>query len=69
LVESLREAEGAGIALSALGPMLRSDYAPEHLDWLRKLVNDLQRDGLAKVAETKASYSTAENDDPLISLP
>jgi A/G-specific adenine glycosylase len=69
LVDSLREAEGAGITLSTLGPLVRTDYTPEHIDWLRQLVRDLERDGLAKVAEPRATYSTAENDDPLISLP
>lgn len=69
LVDSLRAAEGAPVPLSTLGPLVRTDYAPEHIDWLRKLVNDLERDGLAKVAESKAIYSTAENDDPLVSLP
>lgn len=69
LVDSLRAAEGAGISLSALGPLLRTDYTPEHIEWLRGLVRDLERDGLAKVAEPEASYSTAENDDPLVSLP
>jgi A/G-specific adenine glycosylase len=69
LVDSLRSAEGAGVSLSALGPMVRADYSPEHLEWLRKLVLDLERDGLAKVAEPPATYSTEQNDDPLVSLP
>ena len=69
LVDSLRAAEGAGISLSALGPLLRTDYTPDHIEWLRGLVRDLERDGLAKVAEPRAAYSTAENDDPLVSLP
>lgn len=51
LVDSLRTAEGEGIALSALGPLVRADYTPEHVEWLRQLVRDLERDGLAKVTE------------------
>lgn len=69
LVDSLRAAEGSGIALSTLGPLVRADYAPEHIEWLRQLVSDLERDGLAKVAEPRATYSIEQNDDPLVSLP
>jgi A/G-specific adenine glycosylase len=69
IVDGLRAAEGASIPLSALGPLVRDEYNAEHAEWLLGLVRDLERDGLARVAEPKASYSTAENDDPLISLP
>lgn len=69
LVDALRTEQARGIALSELGPRIRDDYAPEHTEWLQKLVRDLERDGLAKVAESKAGYSTAGNDDPLVSLP
>ncbi len=69
LVDSLRQAEGAGVALSVLGPLVRADYSPEQVEWLRGLVRDLERDGLAKVAEPKAGYSVAQDDDPLVSLP
>ena len=57
------------IALSELGPMVRDDYAAEHAEWLLKLVRDLERDGLARIAEPRATYSTEKNDDPLVSLP
>ncbi|MCO5220400.1 MAG: A/G-specific adenine glycosylase [Thermomicrobiales bacterium] len=69
VVDSLRAAAGAELALSQLGPQVRDDYAPEHKDWLLNLVSGLQRDGLARIAEPKATYSTAENDEPLVSLP
>jgi A/G-specific adenine glycosylase len=69
IVDSLRSARGDAVAMSALGTMVRDDYSPEHADWLLALVRGLERDGLARVAESKATYSTAENDDPLISLP
>jgi A/G-specific adenine glycosylase len=69
LVDTLRSAEGSSVPLSALGPLVRADYTPEHIDWLRKLVQDLERDGLARVAEPAETYSAVENDDPLISLP
>ena len=54
LVETLRTQQGDGIAFSVLGQQIRADYAPEHAEWLQKLVRDLERDGLAKVAEPKA---------------
>lgn len=69
LVDSLRNLDGAGIALSALGPMVRADYTPEQSEWLRQLAHGLQRDGLVRIAEETSAYSTEANDDPLISLP
>ncbi len=69
IVDGLRAAEGAHVPLSALGSLVREDYAEEHAGWLLGLVRDLERDGLAKVAEPKATYSTDENDEPLVSLP
>lgn len=69
IVDGLRAAEGAHVALSALGPLVRQDYADEHAEWLLTLVRALERDGLAKIAEPKATYSTGQNDDPLVSLP
>ena len=69
VVDSLRAADGSGVPLSMLGPQVRDDYAPEHGEWLRQLVRALERDGLARVAEAPARYSTTESDDPLISLP
>src|SRR5215207_6643723 len=69
IVDGLRAAEGAHVSLSALGPLVREDYAAEHADWLLKLVRDLERDGLAKVAEPNATYAIGNDDDPQVSLP
>ncbi len=69
IVDRLRAAEGARVSLSELGPLVRGDYAEEHAEWLLKLVRDLERDGLARVAEPRATYSTETNEDPLVSLP
>ncbi len=69
IVDRLRAAEGAHVPLSELGPQVRDDYAEEHADWLLQVVRGLERDGLARVAEAKATYSTANNDEPLVSLP
>jgi A/G-specific adenine glycosylase len=59
IVEALRalpEDEPTGIPLAELGPKVREGFTPENLPWLRDLVNDLQRDGLALVAEDSPSY-------------
>jgi A/G-specific adenine glycosylase len=59
IVEALRalpEDEPTGISLTELGPKVREGFTPENLPWLRDLVNDLQRDGLALVAEDSPSY-------------
>lgn len=69
IVDSLRAADGGEVPLSTLGALVRDDYAAEHSEWLIGLVRDLERDGLAKVAEPRATYSTAENNEPLVSLP
>ena len=59
IVEALRalpEDEPTGIPLAELGPKVREGFTPEDLPWLRDLVNGLQRDGLALVAEDSPSY-------------
>jgi hypothetical protein len=74
-VEALRALpadEPAGIPLAELGPKVREGYTPEELPWLRELVDGLQRDGLALVAEDTPSYDadrgTAET-GPRVRLP
>jgi A/G-specific adenine glycosylase len=69
IVDSLRSVRGDAVSMSALGAMVRDDYSPQHADWLLALVRGLERDGLARVAEPKATYSAGEKDDPLVSLP
>lgn len=69
IVDGLRAAGGGEMSLSALGALVRDDYAADHSEWLLNLVRSLERDGLAKVAESKAPYSTSEKDEPLVSLP
>ncbi|MFT4037333.1 MAG: A/G-specific adenine glycosylase [Thermomicrobiales bacterium] len=54
IVEALRELPDeahAGLTLGELGPRLRENFGAEDLPWLASLVQGLQRDGLAAVAE------------------
>jgi A/G-specific adenine glycosylase len=69
IVDSLRLAQGDTVTMSALGAMVREDYSPEHAEWLLELVRGLERDGLARVAELRSTYTTDQPDDPLVSLP
>jgi A/G-specific adenine glycosylase len=59
IVDALRalpEDEPAGIPLPELGLRVREGFTSEQLPWLRELVDSLQRDGLALVAEDSPSY-------------
>jgi A/G-specific adenine glycosylase len=70
IVEALRGLptdEPAGIPLTELGPKVREGFAPENLPWLRDLVDGLQRDGLALLAEESPSYDA--DDKPGDSIP
>lgn len=62
IVDALRAHEGEGVALAEIGPLLRNDFSEEHMQWLVELVNGLERDGLAKVAEDETPYDAS--DDP-----
>src|SRR5215207_9105604 len=75
IVEALRALpadESAGIPLAELGPRVREGFTSENLPWLRNLVDGLQRDGLALVAEDSPSYD-AEHENaatgPRVRLP
>jgi A/G-specific adenine glycosylase len=59
IVEALRALpadEPEGIPLAELGSKVREGFTSENLPWLRNLVDGLQRDGLALVAEDSPSY-------------
>ena len=59
IVEALRalpEDEPEGIPLPELGLRVREGFTSENMPWLRDLVDGLQRDGLALVAEDSPSY-------------
>jgi A/G-specific adenine glycosylase len=62
IVERLRElptGDADGIALASLGPQLREDFSETDLPWLASLVQGLQRDGLAAIAEERPDYDAA----------
>lgn len=66
VIEALRALpSGQAIDLAALGPQVRDDFAPEHIPWLRELVDGLERDGLAQlqVAEDAPGYDASDPDD------
>ncbi len=60
VVDALRDHRETGITLAELGPMLRPAYSDSDAPWLIELVEGLERDGLAKVAEEPAGYEAGE---------
>src|SRR5215217_6077580 len=63
IVDALRalpEDEPGGIPLPELGLRVREGFTSEQLPWLRELVDSLQRDGLALVAEDSPSYDAGQ---------
>lgn len=59
IVEVLRTLppnDNAGIDLAQLGPQVRDGFSPQDLPWLQDLVEGLQRDGLAAIAEESPRY-------------
>jgi A/G-specific adenine glycosylase len=75
IVEALRtlpEDEPEGISLPELGLRVREGFTSENIPWLRELVEGLQRDGLALVAEDSPSYDAdreSEVTGPRVRLP
>jgi A/G-specific adenine glycosylase len=66
IVEALRALpadEATGIRLAELGPRVREGFTSDDLPWLRDLIDGLERDGLALVAEDSPSYD-AEHERP-----
>ena len=60
VVNALRERRDAGITFAELGPLVRPAFAEGDLPWLLDLVQGLERDGLAAIAEEPAPYDVAE---------
>ncbi|MCC7022000.1 MAG: A/G-specific adenine glycosylase [Thermomicrobiales bacterium] len=65
IVEALRglpAGEEEGIELARLGGLVREGYSDDDLPWLRSLVDGLQRDGLAVIAEESPAYNAGGPD-------
>jgi A/G-specific adenine glycosylase len=63
IVEALRDLppeNREGITLSQLGPQVKVGYSESDSNWLRGLVEGLQRDGLAVIAEETPQYQVGE---------
>lgn len=56
VVDALRTHRDQGIPLFDLGPMLRPAFREDDVPWLLEIVQGLERDGLAIIAEEEASY-------------
>jgi A/G-specific adenine glycosylase len=63
VLAALREQPGDGIALSDLGPRVREGFADGHLPWLYGVVQGLERDGLALVAEDAPPYDAGNDSE------
>lgn len=62
IVERLRALpanDSEGVPLASLGPELREDFSEADLPWLAGLIQGLQRDGLAAIAEERPGYDEA----------
>jgi hypothetical protein len=55
----LPDAEPKGIDLAQLGSRVRPGFSTEDMPWLRGLVEGLQHDGLAVIAEESVPYDEA----------
>ena len=61
------DASNGEITLTELGPRVIDNYAQEHTDWLRSVVDGLARDGLVEIAEDTPRYDAEP--DPRLKLP
>ena len=73
IVETLRTlpaSDVAGLPLSVLGPAVRAGYTTADEPWLKTLVEGLQRDGLAVLAEETPPYDVTDGPaEPRVRLP
>jgi A/G-specific adenine glycosylase len=60
VVDALRERRDTGITVAELGPLVRPTFADADLPWLLEIVQGLERDGLAAIAEDPAPYDVSE---------
>lgn len=74
VLAALRDASpGTSLELSALGPLVKSNWTPDDSDWLRDIVRGLERDGLVRVlpgtCDTQSAADRANGAAMWISLP
>lgn len=66
VVDALRELSETGsengIELRELGVKVRKDFSDQDLPWLYGVVQELNRDGLACIAEERPAYDTVGSD-------
>ncbi len=60
VVDALRDNRESGITVAELGSIVRPEFTEGDVPWLMKLVQGLERDGLAAIAEESTSYNVAE---------
>ncbi len=56
LLRAIPEHDRRGVDLSQLGPRVREGFTSADVPWLRTLVEGLERDGLAVIAEESPAY-------------
>ena len=64
VLSALPESEQRGIPLAQLGTAVRAGFSDDDLPWLSELVEGLQRDGLAMVAEEAPAYDASNDSSP-----
>lgn len=69
VVEALRAAGDRPVSIAELGARVRPDFRSDDAPWLLEVVRGLERDGLARIAEPSAAYTTDPDAEPLVSLP
>jgi A/G-specific adenine glycosylase len=60
VVDALRDRQDSGLTIAELGPLVRPTFVETDLPWLVDLVQGLERDGLAAIAEEPAPYDVSE---------
>ncbi|MEJ7838747.1 MAG: A/G-specific adenine glycosylase [Thermomicrobiales bacterium] len=67
VVDALRDR--AGITFKELGPLIRPEFSESDGMWLLEVVEGLERDGLAKIAEISPEYDSQSLMDVIVTLP
>lgn len=60
VVDALRDRRETGITVAELGPLVRPTFEEADVPWLLELVQGLERDGLAAIAEEPATYDARD---------